>query len=280
MPGASSSIDVIFMNVAMKVNGRFVRALLFFLFAAIGNVNAHEPWADERLTVRDPLLFWLDASVQPTASEYNKDANAPLEDGARVSRIYDASGNSLHFTQSRADSQPVFQSMDAYSFWRFDGIDDFLTTAAASRTLDEFTVMLVASPHTNTGGFRSFLSTRKTNTNDYQTGLNLDMVSGPSAKLQVLNVEGSGLAGQSDLLAVDDLPLAEFRTLEFRGSATEVTFLVDGRKFGSRSRDSKASEISLEEIALGSRLTADFPSTFGMSRRRHCRSVGLSKTAE
>src|SRR5687768_16751359 len=101
---------------------RFARRFALALFALLvpAAVRAAQPWADERLPVREGLLMWLDASRQPVEA-----AN-----GAPVAIWSDGSGNRRHALQVNRDARPVVvrpgDGTDGPAAVRFDGADDCL----------------------------------------------------------------------------------------------------------------------------------------------------------
>ncbi|MBC7819773.1 MAG: hypothetical protein IAG10_23055, partial [Planctomycetaceae bacterium] len=120
---------------------------------------AAEPWADVKFAPQDGLELWLDASRIAAAREADK--LPKLKSGDRLTEWHDASGAKRHVTQGDPKKQPKLVqvgSADAASSspevgWvlRFDGEDDHLRVLGVKRKLTDFTLFLVAAPHSNFG---------------------------------------------------------------------------------------------------------------------------------
>jgi hypothetical protein len=169
------------------MNLRLLPCLLACACAA-GSAAAVEPWADPKLPGATGLILWLDAARQPDAWKAN--GKPALGDRAPLDVLYDGSGNGLHLVQRWQDAQPRFVTAGARAAVRFDGKDDCLGLTGLRRTLDAFTLFLVAAPRSNPGGFRGFLAAHQAGKNDYVTGFNLDQAAGSSGQFEQLNVEG------------------------------------------------------------------------------------------
>ncbi|MBI3857268.1 MAG: PQQ-dependent sugar dehydrogenase, partial [Planctomycetes bacterium] len=118
--------------------------------------------------------------------------------------------------------------------------------------LDDLTLIVVFSAHSNQGGFRSLFSASAAAVNDYQSGLNVDFGGFGGDSIAVLNVEGRGQAGQSNLLVqpapLEALHIAALTSTVGKG-ATRLLF--DGLPAGRRDRGE--GKLSFDEIRLGSR---------------------------
>ena len=93
---------------------------LLLLFAS--SAFALEPWADQKLPVKDDILLWLDAARQPAAREARKLTPA----GGPFDVWLDGSGTGHHVAQRTRESMPVWQKATGGAFVRFDGKDDWL----------------------------------------------------------------------------------------------------------------------------------------------------------
>jgi putative heme-binding domain-containing protein len=219
-----------------------------------------ERWADKNLTVHSGLLIWLDAHAQVAATQaYGRPA--PYSTGP-FDVWYDASGNGLNLMQRIRDAQPRFIQTGNRAVVRFDGKDDFLELTQPGRSLDVFTVFIVAAPRSNAGGFRAFLAAHEAGKNDYTTGFTIDMFGFASAQFNQLNVEGRGFSGAANLLK-SPLTFGEFHAIEVvcQPGAQGVRALIDGVAAGQRPRE--AGPLRLDGISLGARCysnTADPPS--------------------
>lgn len=184
---------------------RTVLCLLGAVVAGLGNVTIAEAepqpaakWAAPGLTVTENLELWLDAGRQNAA---RKALGWPeLRPGEPVDTWYDASGHGRHLLQKDAAARPTLIAHEAYSAVRFDGRRQHFTLPGLGRTFKEVTVILVAAPFSNRGGFRGFLALNRTGANDYTTGLNLDLGFVGSERFQSLNAEGAGFGGAVNLL--------------------------------------------------------------------------------
>ena len=233
-----------------------VIGVLFFTGYSIRS-SATEPWADQRLPTDKGLLFWIDASVQGAAAEAIQTDDPKREDDTEISVAYDASGNGNHLRQESAEARPLYREIQNHAFLRFDGQADFLSVAETGLAARDYSVFLVASATSNPGSFRAFLSTRAPNTNDYQTGLNIDQGGGFTSNFTVINVEGLGQSGQQNLWSEGQAAFNTFHLIEVRSRAAATELFVDGERQSQRERTSARAETSLNEIALGKRLIAD-----------------------
>lgn len=95
------------------------------------------------------LQLWLDAA----------DASTFTLSGSNVSQWNDKSGNARHVLQATSANQPTKTTLGGKPVVSFDGVNDFLRTAAASSTISQpYTVALVASAHTYPSGYASLLT--------------------------------------------------------------------------------------------------------------------------
>jgi putative heme-binding domain-containing protein len=252
--------------------------------------DAAEAWSDPRLPVRDRLVLWLDASRQSDA--YAAARRPPPTDGGPLGVWYDASGHGLHALQREVAAQPKLVRAGGSAVVRFDGVDDVLSTACRLGELEQFTLFVVAAPKSNRGGFRALCAANQFGRNDYRTGFNVDLGPFPSAKFDVLNVEGAGFGGAQDLLdstlefgefhtfAVTALPDRRLQVVGYPDPmppSPQVSLFVDGRAQGSRpvgaaggdaggSRPALADVVRVDELSVGARFysnTSDVPSSTG-----------------
>jgi putative heme-binding domain-containing protein len=231
--------------------------------AAVRLARHTEAWADSRLAVSRGLLLWLDAGRQGQARQSH--GKPVLSSGGLVDVWYDASGNGLHLVQRFGPSMPRFVTAGDLAVVRFDGADDSLGLTGLHRTLDDFTVFLVAAPRSDPGDFRAFLAVNETGKNDYTTGFTIDMAAEASGRFDRLNVEGRGFQGARNLMRSAH-PFGEFHVIEARGRAGAggVQLAVDGTPAGRRDRT--AGTLRMDDLTLGARFysnTADPPSLRG-----------------
>ncbi|HEV3121792.1 MAG TPA: ThuA domain-containing protein [Isosphaeraceae bacterium] len=225
--------------------------LLWLIAAAPDRSFAGEPeaWSDRGLPLREGIVLWLDASCQPRA--YQAAGMPPLVNGALVNVWFDGSGHSRNMVQRVRASQPHFFAVDAKAALRFDGGDDCLELLGSGQAVDEFTVFLVAAPHSNPGGFAGFLAAHPAGLRDYDNGFCIDQGPGPSSRFETLNVEGRGFAGARDLMT-DSVPFGAFHTIEVHASAKgSVSLLVNGRPQGRRDR--AGGPMRLDDVTLAAR---------------------------
>jgi putative heme-binding domain-containing protein len=228
------------------------RRLIFSLAVSSCSLQAEpEPWADPALPFHDGLILWLDAKTLRTGSP----EMAPLPDHAQVERWRDASGMRRDLLQPSAQGRPTLRLTSGGSaVVRFDGRDDFLSTAVPSSSIASGTVFLVAVPRANPGGFRAFVSANGTGANDFLSGLNFDLGGRATADIDVLNAEGAGFSGERDLLP-GTLPPggAHVMALQIGADRTNaVRLFVDGLLKDARERKT-AAPIRLDQITVGAR---------------------------
>ncbi len=222
--------------------------LAAFFFAST-SAFALEPWANEKLPVKDGVELWLDAAQQPAARE----ARGLGSPAGALDVWFDGSGRGRNVAQRVADAQPRWQRSAGGAFVRFDGKDDWLGVGNLGASLEEATVFVVAAPRANAGFYRGLLAGGETSRNDYQTGLNLDLGGKPTPTFTALNAEGAGFGGERNLLTTQ-YDFGTFHVLELVSAPGPggVHVFVDGTPQGSRDR--AASVMRLDEIAIGARL--------------------------
>jgi putative heme-binding domain-containing protein len=205
-----------------------------------------ESWADPGLKVTRGLALWLDASRLSAARKAYR--RPDVYDGSRIGIWYDGSGNGRHLAQIREEAQPVYQDFAV----RFDGRASYLERAGAAVRLDAFTIFIVAAPLSNAGDFRAFLAMHEQRQPDFVTGLNVDMGSGFTMKLDVINVEGEGFGGMVNLLGEpSDFGVVRRMTVTSSPGKGATRLFVDGKT--TRSRDRKESVLDVDRITVGAR---------------------------
>lgn len=210
----------------------------------------------------DGLILHLDAGAQAEAFP-RQSLPAPVN-GSGMDRCLNAVEGGLHAVQPLAGMRPVYLTDGKDAFLRFDGKNDFLTVSGGRRLAAEVTVLVLAAPRSNAGGFRAMLSMTEAGRNDYTNGLNIDL--GPQAtdELSVLNVETAGCSGFQDLLQpgnnlAADLPFGGFHVFTVRSRIGDRgnEIFVDGIPVGQRTR--LESHIGLDDIIVGARLLSHDP---------------------
>lgn len=232
-----------------------------FIAALASAAPAAEPWTDPRLPVRESLEIWLDASRLGPASE----ADAA---GRHFAHWTDGSGHGRHFSQPVATQQPhrkvevaavagerttgETEGLREPACVVFDGADDWLGWSAPLPGLqfDSLTVLMVAAPRANLGGYRALVSASARNTNDYVTGFNVDLGQAGRGAFDWLNVEGAGFSGERDLLG-RTLELGAFHLITLTIGRERVQLRVDGQPAGERPRQPGA--LGADDIRLGAR---------------------------
>lgn len=245
------------MRYLLCVNGSALKctaslSLIFVLVLPSLTLQAATPDSDPNLKVRAGLELWIDAST--LNAQRGSLGLPPLGPGNAVDRILDNSGHSRHFTQPERGLRPTFRQELGLPFLFFDGKDDVLSASSWGLKLDSATLFVVASAHSNAGGFRALVSCNRRGFNDYTTGLNFDLGPAASSQVSMLSLEGNGCPGASQLLTSRPLAFGgwHFLNVETKVGAKAVRLWVDGKEQGSRDRS--ASVIAMEDVVLGGRL--------------------------
>ncbi|MBI2926291.1 MAG: ThuA domain-containing protein [Verrucomicrobia bacterium] len=212
--------------------------------------HAIEPWADARLPVTVGLEMWFDASTLRGASAVNT-----LAERDAVALWPDGSGHKRDLAAPTSDARPasitnLAGATAALSVVRFDGVNDRLARQGTGLTISNHTVVLVAAPASNAGGFRALLSANAPGKNDYVTGLNLDLGAGGGSTFDTLNAEGAGAGGMRNLVT-EPAGFGTFHVLTIVSAADKIALSVDGRPQLQRER--RAGLASFEEFRLGAR---------------------------
>src|SRR5262249_4972238 len=144
------------------------------------------------------LELWFDCSRQAAArKEVGLSAIMP---GMLASYLVDGSGRGRHLAQLQGGSRPVFREEAGAQFLRFDGTNDALLAFGLSAKFKEVTLFIVASPQANRGMFGALCGMTRSGFNDYTSGLNVDFGPSPSMQMSLLNVEGAGAGGISQMM--------------------------------------------------------------------------------
>jgi len=229
---------------------RFILPVFAFLITATGaavyadeSSASVEKWTDSRLPVSTELELWLDAT------KVNGTELIP-HDG-KIAVWFDGSGNQRHMRQSEVDAQPIRLPVGETAIVRFDGVDDVLRFAggpAVSR--EQLTLVAVASPRRNSGGFRALMALNAEGQRDFDSGMTVDLGPTLTSRFSALNVEGRGFGTWKNLL-LSERPMRELSVFEITADAMTVKLTVDGVPAGERPRDGQP--ISLGEVTVGAR---------------------------
>jgi putative heme-binding domain-containing protein len=233
-----------------------ILAVLCMLEVAV----AQEAWTDSRLNISAGVELWLDADSAAAAAVVS--GKKSPADGGRLPLWRDGSGLRRDVSQVDPKRQPtlvrVGDSAAAEAGWvvRFDGEDDYLRGIIVGRRLSEFTLFVVAAPHSNLGQYRAFLSLNEPNRKDYETGLNLDLNAQPSVAFANLNLEGKGFGGARNLLKTT-VPFGTLHILEAISDlpGKQIRVAIDGQAGGSRPL--AGSELAADEVTIGARHLGD-----------------------
>lgn len=89
-----------------------------------------------------------------------------LSSGDGVDTLPDQSGNGRDLVQASSSFRPLFRptGLNGHPGLEFDGVDDYLATAAGLRVGDSYTIMVVASCSTDSSGAQSILSADESGT--------------------------------------------------------------------------------------------------------------------
>jgi putative heme-binding domain-containing protein len=207
------------------------------------------------LPITNGLALWLDAATLNAAFMARK--ITPPKNSGPIEAWLDGCGNGRDFSAGATQARPTFRadlvkSSSPSGVVRFDGVDDFLVWKNSSLAVEDFTLFVVAAPHSNAGGFRAFFSANATGKNDYLTGLNLDQSAGSQTEFNTVNIEGRGFSGINNLLN-RAFGFHTFHTLTVSSAKTakNLQLFVDGQATGQRSR--QPGKLSFDEMRLGAR---------------------------
>jgi len=252
--------------------------LLFYIVVAVvgvTGVESAEPWADPSLPAVTGLELWLDASRETAARD--SDRSIQVDGEGRLATWHDASGKGRHAVQAEPGKQPRLlqvepkvgaPSSEAPWVIRFDGQDDHLRVLGFDRRFTDFTLIVVAAPHSNPGNFRGLFAFNQRDRRDYETGFTLDMNSSFSAALNELNLEGRGFGGARDLLNTS-VPFGTLHVIEAiaDSGARQVRLNFDGQAQGTR--EFSPVELVADDITLGARYYENGPGPQGVQGFLH-----------
>src|SRR5712671_270777 len=168
-----------------------IAATVSLCFLSNSDSYAAEAWVDPNLHVRDGLELWLDAARAM--------GDQPVLVDGKLDQWRDASGKNRNLRPLDANAQPLLLKIGNAAIVRFDGIDDQLRAVKLGSKIDSFTIVIVAAPRQNMGGFAAFMALNAANERDYTSGLNVDLGPAASGQFSVLNVEGRGFGGAQNL---------------------------------------------------------------------------------
>ena len=211
-----------------------------------------EPWADTALPVTDGLYVWLDASrIDPGRKALQL---ASVKESDRIDLWPDASGHRRHLLQTLAESRPTYVTADSFHALRFDGSRTYLSRLELSQSAEAVTVFLVAAPTSNSGMFVGPLALSAAESNDYVSGLNIDQGPQFSQRIEVLNVEGAGTRGATNLLKSKKIPFGEVLRISLASApgGSGIAAWLNGQPQATRDRTSD-SVVQLERMVVGAR---------------------------
>lgn len=207
------------------------------------------------LPVADGLIFHLDARAQREAR--SAAGLPPIGNLQPADYILDSSTNHAFSFQAGAEHRPLFIADDQAAYLKFDGKDDFLHWRGGGRAISAVTIVILAAPKANPGGFTGMFATAESGKNDYTSGINFDFGPGATKELSVLNVESAGSIGFRDLLQpgffnASERPFGDFHVFTARSKPGKSEVFLDGFKGGERER--AESVIGLDHLTVGSRI--------------------------
>jgi hypothetical protein len=105
------------------------------------------------------LQLWLDAADASTIFDATSGGLNFLADNSQVARWEDKSSNNRHLYQPITNARPVLKTgiKNGNNVIRFDGLNDLLSSSFQT-ILTPYTVVLVAYPKSDTGGYRVLFS--------------------------------------------------------------------------------------------------------------------------
>lgn len=167
-----------------------------FLLSLFLCTTAHalEPWADQKLPVKEGLALWLDAAGEAKAMRLEgkevSNKTVPLD------LWHDASGHGRHARQSVGDAQPWWALAYPARTMQFDGKQRHWLVESPQWSVRQATVIVVARVKENPGDFSALLSSGEGGASDYRSGVNLDFGGKTSENISALNLEGRGFTGE------------------------------------------------------------------------------------
>jgi len=206
----------------------------------------------------DPkLLLWLDAS---DAGTLTVDADGHVSAWANKAAAVDGS------LTSSGTQQPLYvaEALAGRPTLRFDGEDDALRNTNFDQTAQTWTLFVATTPRSNGGGFPAFFAANRTDTNDYRSGINLDMGSGASVTFDCINLEGAKHPGQSQLKSV---PTAFNQGCILTVSTNNVQTRAFVNRSLQRIRFANDGVCSLQEVRVGARIYENPPGKLPLVER-------------
>lgn len=234
-----------------------VRAVALVLLSCLAtSTHAIEPWADARLPVTSGLQLWLDAGRLDAAR--TAQGQPALKSGDSVEVWFDGSGGGRHVNQATPSARPRLLRVGDGWVMRFDGQDDHLRRVGLNRTLQAFTLFIVAAPHANPGDFRGFLAVNQKDRRDYESGFTVDMNWPSTPAFSQLNIEGRGFGGAQNLAATSS-PFGSLHVVEATADPVlrKVRAFLDGKPAGERAL--APAPLQMDEITIGARYYTNGP---------------------
>lgn len=230
---------------------------------ALNGAQAADSTTDAAVAQTDGLVLWLDAGQEGESRDASAVTN--FTSGEPLSAWHDASPAKRHVVQSDPKLQPKLlrvgaavdagAAQDANWVVRFDGQDDHLRALEVARKLTDFTLFVVAAPHSNSGGYRGLFAFNGQNERDYETGFAMDQNAASTPAVQNINCEGRGFGGARNLMNAA-VPFGTLHVFECVADAREklVRFALDGQASGKRAF--APAELMADEITVGARFPA------------------------
>lgn len=234
-------------------------ACVVALFAFDG-VQAADSTSEAAIAEMDGLILWLDAARE--GKSRNASGASESKSGDLLPAWHDASPKKRHGLQSDPKQQPKLlqvgsrdddePAQDIDWVVRFDGEDDHLRALDAAWKLTDFTLFVVAAPHSNGGGYRGLFAFNRRGARDYETGFGMDQNAAPTPVLQNINCEGHGFKGARNLMKAA-LPFGTLHVFECVADSKQqqVCLAVDGQASGKRTFT--PSELIGDEFTIGAR---------------------------
>jgi hypothetical protein len=112
---------------------------MFGAFTKFGRMGASvsagaAPWSPARLFATGEEGAWYDPSDLSTMFQDSAGTTPVTAAGQPVGLILDKSGNGHHASQSTSTARPLLEDDDGVLCLKFDGVDDYLSTAAIDLT--------------------------------------------------------------------------------------------------------------------------------------------------
>ncbi len=227
-----------------------VMPLCGFLLSSTASAQEVAAWADVRMTVRDGLLLWCDASRLNEALQAEQ--SAEVRPGMPVEYWPDASPARRRFKPSVPDQAPIYQATGSFKTLTFDGINDCLVSQQDGLNSRHLSLFVVAAPYSHRQLFSAVFASSHPDRNDYVVGVNLDQGVSSQPQVHIWNVEGSGSQGMQNLMR-GALPFGSVMRLGLTidSEDKQARFYLNGEPQGSR--DWRASNMAQDLLVLGAR---------------------------